>query len=43
MVEDMKKCKGDGNLTIEMQFMADVILECDECKGKRFQKGDFRS
>ena len=33
-----EKCKGDGNLTIEMQFMADVILECDECKGKRFKK-----
>ncbi len=29
-------CKGDGNTTIEMQFMADVVLECEHCKGKRF-------
>jgi len=33
-----EKCKGDGELTIEMQFMADVHLECDVCKGKRFKK-----
>lgn len=31
-------CKGDGELTVEMQFMADVHLECDACKGKRFKK-----
>lgn len=31
-------CKGDGEVTIEMQFMADVHLECDSCKGKRFKK-----
>jgi len=31
-------CKGDGEVTIEMQFMADVHLECDTCKGKRFKK-----
>jgi len=31
-------CKGDGTTTIEMQFMADVILECEHCKGKRFKK-----
>ncbi len=31
-------CKGDGEVTIEMQFMADVHLECDQCKGKRFKK-----
>jgi len=31
-------CKGDGELTVEMQFMADVHLECDVCKGKRFKK-----
>ena len=31
-------CKGEGNITIEMQFMADVILECEHCKGKRFKK-----
>ena len=27
-------CKGDGEVTIEMQFMADVHLKCDNCKGK---------
>ena len=31
-------CKGDGEVTIEMQFMADVHLECDNCNGKRFKK-----
>ncbi len=31
-------CKGEGTLTIEMQFMADVVLECEHCKGKRFKK-----
>ncbi len=31
-------CKGEGEVTIEMQFMADVHLECDNCKGKRFKK-----
>src|SRR5690606_19187500 len=31
-------CKGEGEVTIEMQFMADVHLECDACNGKRFQK-----
>ena len=31
-------CKGEGVITIEMQFMADVSLECDECNGKRFKK-----
>ena len=33
-----EKCKGEGEVTIEMQFMADVHLECDACKGKRFKK-----
>ena len=28
-------CKGDGEVTIEMQFMADVHLTCDNCKGKK--------
>ena len=32
------KCKGEGSINIEMQFMADVVLECEECKGKRFKK-----
>ncbi len=31
-------CKGEGTVTIEMQFMADVHLECETCKGKRFKK-----
>ena len=31
-------CKGEGEVTIEMQFMADVHLECDVCNGKRFKK-----
>tara|TARA_A100001011_G_C14321557_1_gene850978 strand:- start:8987 stop:11767 length:2781 start_codon:yes stop_codon:yes gene_type:complete len=31
-------CKGEGTNTIEMQFMADVVLECEVCKGKRFKK-----
>ncbi|MDC6354174.1 MULTISPECIES: excinuclease ABC subunit UvrA [unclassified Robiginitalea] len=32
------KCKGDGEITVEMQFMADVHLECDQCGGRRFRK-----
>ena len=31
-------CKGDGEIIVEMQFLADVKLVCDECGGKRFQK-----
>ncbi len=31
-------CKGEGEVTIEMQFMADVHLECEICNGKRFKK-----
>ncbi|MFP9113286.1 excinuclease ABC subunit UvrA [Flavobacterium sp. RHBU_3] len=31
-------CKGDGEVTIEMQFMADVHLVCETCGGKRFKK-----
>ena len=31
-------CKGEGEVTIEMQFMADVHLECETCKGRRFKK-----
>jgi len=31
-------CKGDGEVTIGMQFMADVHLTCEVCKGKRFKK-----
>lgn len=29
-------CKGDGTITIEMQFMADITLTCDSCHGKRY-------
>ena len=32
-----ENCKGEGETKIEMQFMADVYLECTECKGKRFK------
>lgn len=31
-------CKGEGTITIEMQFMADLVLECDACHGKRFKQ-----
>ncbi len=31
-------CKGEGQVNIEMQFMADVHLECEACHGKRFKK-----
>lgn len=31
-------CKGEGQVTIEMQFMADVKLKCETCQGKRFKK-----
>jgi excinuclease ABC subunit A len=30
-------CKGDGEQIVEMQFLADIRLECEECKGKRFR------
>lgn len=31
-------CKGDGEIVVEMQFLADVRLLCDECNGKRFKQ-----
>lgn len=31
-----EECKGEGSITIEMQFMADITLTCDSCNGKRF-------
>lgn len=31
-------CQGEGFITIEMQFLADVKLECEDCRGKRFKK-----
>jgi excinuclease ABC subunit A len=30
-------CQGDGTVTVEMQFLADVDLICEECRGKRFK------
>ena len=33
-----EECKGEGKTTIEMQFMADITLECESCKGKRFKQ-----
>jgi excinuclease ABC subunit A len=35
-------CKGEGSVKIEMQFMADVNLVCEYCKGKRFKKEVLR-
>ncbi|MDE7410548.1 MAG: excinuclease ABC subunit UvrA [Paramuribaculum sp.] len=32
-----EECKGEGTITIEMQFMADITIECEECHGKRFK------
>ncbi|MDL2208275.1 excinuclease ABC subunit UvrA [Parabacteroides sp. OttesenSCG-928-O15] len=32
-----EECKGEGRITVEMQFMADITLECDVCHGKRFK------
>ena len=37
-----ESCKGEGTVKIEMQFMADVNLECENCKGKRFKKDVLR-
>lgn len=31
------ECQGEGTITIEMQFMADLTLECESCHGKRFK------
>ncbi len=31
-------CKGEGEQVVEMQFLADVHLECEECKGRRFKQ-----
>ncbi|MDE7474804.1 MAG: excinuclease ABC subunit UvrA [Duncaniella sp.] len=33
-----EECKGDGYITIEMQFMADITVPCESCHGKRYQK-----
>ena len=31
-----EECKGEGTITIEMQFMADITLQCESCHGKRY-------
>lgn len=33
-----EECKGEGCVTISMQFMADIVLECEHCKGKRYKE-----
>ena len=32
-----EECQGDGVIKVEMQFMADLYLECEHCKGRRFK------
>ena len=32
-----EECKGEGTITVEMQFMADLVLECESCHGRRFK------
>ena len=32
------ECKGTGTITVEMQFMADLVLECETCHGQRFKQ-----
>jgi excinuclease ABC subunit A len=32
-----EECKGEGTVTVEMQFMNDLVLECEACHGKRFK------
>lgn len=33
-----EECKGEGTITVEMQFMADIVLECESCHGKGISK-----
>lgn len=33
-----EECKGEGAITVEMQFMADITLTCESCQGKRFKR-----
>ncbi|MBR3831562.1 MAG: excinuclease ABC subunit UvrA [Muribaculaceae bacterium] len=33
-----EECKGDGTITIEMQFMADITIPCEACHGERFKR-----
>ncbi|MDR1499931.1 MAG: excinuclease ABC subunit UvrA [Tannerellaceae bacterium] len=32
-----EECKGEGHIIVEMQFLADLTVECDKCHGKRFE------
>ena len=33
-----EECEGEGTITIEMQFMADLTITCEQCHGKRFKQ-----
>ena len=33
-----ERCKGDGEVKLDMQFLADVFVECESCKGKRYNR-----
>lgn len=33
-----EECNGEGTVTVEMQFMADLVLQCESCHGKRFKQ-----
>ncbi|MCM1504733.1 MAG: excinuclease ABC subunit UvrA [Muribaculum sp.] len=33
-----EECKGEGTITIEMQFMADIVIPCEACHGQRFKR-----
>lgn len=33
-----EECKGEGTITIEMQFMADIVIPCEECHGERYKQ-----
>ncbi len=32
-----EECQGEGTIKVEMQFMADIVLQCESCRGKRFK------
>ncbi|MDE7397642.1 MAG: excinuclease ABC subunit UvrA, partial [Muribaculum sp.] len=33
-----EECKGEGTITVEMQFMADIVIPCEHCHGKRYKR-----